>query len=584
MTKYRRFFLPGILGLSVLTSTLFSAPVFATKIPEITNMAEIAKALKLDTFKNKKFSRKIKIAVLDNGFNGWEAEKGKGLPQNTEYRQGAASDADKIETPSFHGLFMAMMLVRVIKESKVDADYELVLFNSYGYTKFADAVDTVVKEQFDLVLYSQVWEFGGNGDGKGFINTIVAKATEAGVIWINAAGNFGRLTRLAPVVSKSENDGDFVTFTDKKGKASDGVTITCAAPAKSKCQLRLVLSWNDFKDDKDLGTDKDLDLILLNSKNVVVKASDLNQGLTANPTDPKSSVVPRELIELEVDPGTYKARVKLKSRNFDAAKDKLRVTASGVGVDLRNPDIGETLLPPGDQAGVIVIGASDDIQTSSSVTMKRPDIYLKSVVKLKDGSAPFSTSNAAALAAGVAGIHLGLGVEKNRQIVIEALKTISQKAAIDIPVAEKPASPVRPAPQVRSRTVQGLRAPPRRAQPARYDESSFDRDEEQFEAAPQSRPRQQYNCIMPSRLPYMHATASWLLRYGGGVPIHWRGRPVIAVNYDFGCYNRICAGPGERLFASPQGVVVLEQQFAFDVPPDYYEIVSGNFPICSWRQ
>src|ERR1044072_2110938 len=108
------------------TALLCVLPLLAsgdTQIPEITNLDEIAKALKVEDFKGKKFSRKIKTAILDNGFNGWEAQKGKTLPKDTEYFSGKESDADKITDPSFHGLFMAQLVSKLIKASGAEADY-----------------------------------------------------------------------------------------------------------------------------------------------------------------------------------------------------------------------------------------------------------------------------------------------------------------------------------------------------------------------------------------------------------------------------------------------------------------------------
>ena len=49
----------------------------------------------------------------------------------------------------------------------------------------------MVRERVDVVLYSQVWTFGSDFDGTGFINAQVSRALASGAIWINAAGNFG---------------------------------------------------------------------------------------------------------------------------------------------------------------------------------------------------------------------------------------------------------------------------------------------------------------------------------------------------------------------------------------------------------
>jgi hypothetical protein len=396
-------------------------------IPAITNWSDIAKNLKLSAYKAKKMNKKIKIAILDNGFNGHESLIGGLLPKSVVYEKGKESAADGIPSTSLHGTFMAIITAQVIAKSGIEADYELKLFNAFGYTKFSGAVDAVIAEKFDVVLYSQVWEFGGNGDGKGFINTLVNKATAAGVIWINAAGNFGHLTRITAIDGKAEGTSEFVVFKDKKGKAAKGARIVCKMPPKEKCRTRIVLSWNDFKDDANVGTEKDLDLILIDKKGKEVATSERRQKAVSDTSDKNSSLYPRELVELDLAPGEYWARAKVISKNFSASQDKLRITLGGSGVEMADADRAETLLPPADNSSVVVIGAADDFQTSRSAASKVPEVLLPSAIKLKDGSMPFSTSIAAAMAAGLTVMNLGLDTEKTKDAVIAKLKTVSAK-------------------------------------------------------------------------------------------------------------------------------------------------------------
>lgn len=554
-------------------------------IPEITNLAEIAKALKLKSFEGRNFVRKIKVAILDNGFNGYESVLGKSLPADTKYHPGKASDADKIPDPSFHGLFMAQIVTALIKESGAKAEFELHLFNAFGYTKFADAVETVAREPFDVVLYSQVWEYGGNGDGKGFINALVDKAVAAGVIWINATGNFGHLTRLAPVESKKSGDDEFVVFRNSKGKASDSVTVHCQMPAKETCNLRLVLSWNDFKDDPETGTDKDLDVILLDGKNNQIAIGDRNQRLKSDPSDPKSSIIPRELVEQAIPSGSYKIRVKNKSKNFDPAKDQLRITVSGRAIELAGATTGETLLPPADNAGVITFGAADDFQTNVSKKMGRPDVYVKSLVKLKDGSDPFSTSNAAAMGAALAVLHIGTGVEKDRDVLTEKLKSVTVK-----PQTTPPAPGPAPAPQ--EQQVAGRRDSRRQQQPARVQDYSdfYRRRPYRGEPLPVGEAdgyqpgyrRPQQNCLRRARLPYAYEAAVMAIEYGGGQVVSVNGQAAILINYNMACYEGLCPNPHQRIYMTPQGPVLVSVQeiSAYGVPPEYYQVITRDLPVC----
>jgi len=86
-------------------------------VPAITNLDAIEKFLKLKDFKNCKFGRQVRIAVLDNSFFGYQTEVGKRLPAGTQYFPGVTSDADRFEDKSMHGLFMAILIHQIVLKS-----------------------------------------------------------------------------------------------------------------------------------------------------------------------------------------------------------------------------------------------------------------------------------------------------------------------------------------------------------------------------------------------------------------------------------------------------------------------------------
>ncbi len=548
------------------------SPTPTVAIPEMTNWDEIAKLLKLSRFKGLKFRSKLKIAVIDNGFAGYEGEIGKSLPKDTVYHPGEKSAADEVKSLSFHGLFMAQIVSKVISSSEVEADYELHLFNAYGYTKFADAINTVATEKFDLVLYAQVWEYGGNGDGKGFINTLVNKALDAGVIWINAAGNYGRLTKIAPVDSKVYGEEEWVVFKNSKNKLDDGVTLKCEPVKGDQCALRLVLSWNDFKDDADTGTDKDLDLYLLNSKKEVIASSERIQKIVTDPKSKMDSLFPRELIEINTEEGsdsdkiilkkgTYKIRAKVKSKNFSASQDKVKITVGGSGVYLTDPSLDETLLPPADNSRVIAIGASDDGQSSRSKESGVPEVYLRSLIKLKDGSNPFETSNAAAMAAGLAALHLGVDTDKTNEAIINQLKLVSREADefLKVPPGEKKAK------------KQPAKAP-QKSQANRYDDPTSN-----------AQGALTNGCVQPRKVPAAYPLALKLLR-SGSVSVSYQGRMVILIpDRDVIGLMRATRFPGApmRMVLTPNGVRFFSRGELANLPVEYYELRRlAPVPIC----
>jgi len=529
--------------------------------PEITNLTEIAAHLKLARFKSKKFQRKIKVAVFDNQFFGHEAEIGKALPENTKYHAGAESPADRRNEDDPHGTMMARIIAQILKSSGAQTDYELHLFKTFGHTKFAAAVEYVVKEQFDLVLHAQVWEDSGNGDGKGYINTEVNKATAAGIVWINASGNYGKQTRWNKVEGKADGGAEWVVFQDKKGKSQDGVTITCTPPkGDSYCKLRLILAWLDFKDDIHTGTDKDLDLFLYDSMGKEIAKDTRNQVLTKDLNNDNSSILPRERVEHDIPKGTFKARVKIISRNFSASNDQLRITVAGRGASLVDPSEGETVFAPADNPKVITVGASDDTNSSWSVKHGKPDVKLKSVIKLKDRSYMYSSSIASAFAAGVSALHLGIDTDRAREDVLTKLKTIGSATPARAAATPSPAAKTTTEPRTKSKV--GPRIEDRKARVDRED------------------------CLVPTPLPSNYPNARALIARGG-VGVIFRNRNAILVPFNFPRSENITVPRGSSIFVYPGGIQVADSAAAASLPRDTYEVIPsyGSLPpVCRSRR
>lgn len=383
---------------------------------------------------------KVKVAILDNGFRGFEPARGKTIPVAARLR--AAPIAGDEKTEDVHGLKMAEIVSGLLRRAEIP--YELQLFPARGYTNFKTAVDTVVAEKFDVVLYAQVWDDGGNGDGKGFINTIVDRAVSTGVLWINSSGNFGQHTYTAPVEPGSDHWLVLPAAT-RTTAGFNAVELRCHRNESGSCHLRVVLSWNSFPNDTATGTDKDLDLILLDSsfKEILPEESKQwnKQVQTLNPPTAsarpgKRSFYPRETIEVDVKPGTYWIRAEQRSKNF-AASDRLRINVSGDFVELINHIDGETLLPPADNPGVIVVGASDSEKTAVSRKYNRPDIQIASEIETENGVLLRGSSNsAAAIAARVA-------LELSQQRTATGVAKVSRAAMLGLIAGSESTKPSR---------------------------------------------------------------------------------------------------------------------------------------------
>lgn len=413
-----RVFLQAIpVAIALLCSLGLFSVTYASSagLEEFTNLDSFAKALQIDLYPDRHSVRPVKIAILDNGFRGYADELGRTLPVSTKFHPGPV--AVDPNTEDAHGLFMAQMVAGLLSRAP-NIQYELHLFSSFGYSNLEKAVETISNEKFDIALYAQVWEYGGNGDGRGFINRLVSRATQAGVTWINATGNYKDATYQGPV-ERTEDDWAWLPGRNQS------VQVRCLENPKGKCPLRIVLSWNDFKDDVRLGTDKDLDLVLTDDALRIIETSGLKQRNEGAPNEPGTSLYPREIIQTEVKPGLYFIRVKIRSQNFDRQTDRLRIVTKGDFTTQIDTTHEETLLPPADHSDVIAVGASDSEKSSDSKSMNKPDLLFPSLITLENGEQYKGSSNSSAAAAAAAVALKALQPELSKDALLELLSGAS---------------------------------------------------------------------------------------------------------------------------------------------------------------
>ncbi len=380
-----------IAQLLIFALTFIFANAFASAIT-FQNLDEIQRALNVKLWYQTSLQKRVKVAILDKGFYGYQDEIGRGLPNDTHYSAGPVESPADLKVQ--HGLVMAQLVTALMKSP------DLYLYNAYGYSNLKAAIKDLTAKKVDLVLYSEVWEFGGNRDGKGFINALVNKALDQGITWINAAGNFETTTFISNIQTI---DQDWVQLPDQ----NHSLKIVCENQRGEKCPLRVVLSWNDFKDDPAVGTDKDLDLALTDDFLNIIETSAQKQTSDPKEQRPGYSSYPRETIVTEIKAGTYFLRVKNRSQNFDS-NDELIITADGDGLSMPNHSKGKSILNPADNSRVVTVGALDSDRSSYNYDLNKPNLLTMSSVKTSDGEFRGS-SNAAAFVAGA------IGLVKSRQ-------------------------------------------------------------------------------------------------------------------------------------------------------------------------
>lgn len=399
-----------------LICLLFSTVSFAQQSEVFKNISNLQSALGFTTYYNNQNHSQgsVRVAVFDKGFDGYEKEIGASLPTNLVYKPGPVKAPPEAKTD--HGLRMAQIFTALATNNMQQPDVirGLYLYNVFGYSNFKAAIDDAIAHKVDVILYSEVWEFGGNFDGHGFINAQVSRATAAGITWVNAVGNFGVTTYNSSIVTVED---DWVKLPDQ----NNGLAIRCEKNAANKCPIKAVLSWNDFKDDINPGTDKDLDFALLDDMLNVVQASALRQSADPKESRPNYSKYPREIITAELKPGLYFFKVKNFSKNF-TAKDRLRISVDGDDITMPSHSPDESVLNPGDNASVISVGAYDSDRSSISMRLNKPDIMAPSSVILEDGSEFRGSSNANAMvAAGVALLKAQGNASMTRSQILNAI-------------------------------------------------------------------------------------------------------------------------------------------------------------------
>lgn len=363
----------------------------------------------------------IKIAVLDFGFEGYDPAR-KQLPASTvvvEHFPDEFVKAGNLGDTNFrkgfapgnnHGRLMAQV---VWATTNFAADGpKFYLLNANGPTMFHRAVHYAVQEKVDVILFCGSFEGIGNFDGKGAINAIVDEAVKAGIIWVNAAGNFGRRAYNGPV--KVGPDG-FLVF-------GDGRDFLRFRNNLDENTLTITLNWNSYTDAEDAGTSKDLDLYIQDADGNTIGKSDAVQIPGDGATGENQSKNPRERVVLTDLPASkgrdYLIRIRAMSRNWEDT-DRIRVHLSSMKdapfndpvtrmetspVDFVDASAVGEVFPPADHPRVITIG---DASSSSSVGPTtdyrvKPDFLIEdSQAVFSNGESSYGSSNAAAYYAGI---------------------------------------------------------------------------------------------------------------------------------------------------------------------------------------
>lgn len=408
-------------GLLAAQNALPPDPPKPRRVSQLANAAEVRDKLGLAAeYRDYNRLKSIKIAVLDFGFEGFDAARAQ-LPPSAaivenydpewvrKHNLGDPEYKKSFEPGNAHGRMMAQA-VWAVCGSQADGP-QFFLLNVNGPTLFRRAVKYAIDKGVHIILFSGHFEGGGNFDGKGTINDAVSEATKAGIIWVNAAGNHHGRVYSGPVTVGPDG---YVRF--GKLKLTDALKFHNQLDENS---FTITLTWNDYKTTEDAGTEKDLDLFLEDTNGNPIVKSALRQISGAKRTEMGESRNPRErLIVPDLSKGTYHIRVKANTANF-TKDDRLRVLLTPSRRDpYPHPDTNkmtnpvqfldasneEELFPPADHIRVLTVGDQSEESARGPTADRRvkPDLLLPALhAKWTNGEIVSGTSYSAAFFAGV---------------------------------------------------------------------------------------------------------------------------------------------------------------------------------------
>jgi hypothetical protein len=368
--------------------------------------------------------KSMTIAILDNGFGGLKNSLGTRLPPDLVVEKAVLDNES--DTP--HGTKLTEVIFAMTSGSPqwspASQHPTLKLYNSNGFTNFSAAVDKAIADRVDMILYSQVWEFGGNFDGRGFINAVVDKATSAGILWVNAAGNYGQSAWQGSLVPNMDQTALLPYL---------GKYVRLVVTEKSTA-VKISLAWNDFADSKEWRTSRDLDLVLLDASMKQVAIGKLIQDGQSHDKDPKYSAHAREAIETTLEPGTYLLRVDIKSQNFDVYS-RLRLAADGARISFMDQSADASVMIPADNPSVLTVGASDESSSSIGRTAtgaQKPEVVAPSTINFEGGIGFKGSSTAAAVAAAALAVYQDVCGRQSRDMIIYGINSglLSQQSTV----------------------------------------------------------------------------------------------------------------------------------------------------------
>ena len=271
--------------------------------------------------------RGVKVAILDAGFLGYQDALGTSLPANLTARSFRADRA--IGGSTDHGLRAA----EIVHSLAPGAQLYLVSFSTI--TEMSAAVDYLIAQRVDIVSFSIGYIHNGPGDGTGSVDAIVSRATDRGIAWAAASGNWAQ-QHWAGTFRDDNRDAvnEFRQGVQQITHHFFGGDL-----------ITLSLLWEDQWG----RACADYDIELFAPSGALVRASRVLQECSGNPVE--------ALQVLATETGSYAARIVRGNSAAPRRLDLFLVGSPDRGQSVSIPVPGGSLGAPADHAAVLSVGA-----------------------------------------------------------------------------------------------------------------------------------------------------------------------------------------------------------------------------------
>lgn len=193
----------------------------------------------------------VRVAIIDGGFQGYNAKLGSELPAAVVVKNFVDGQPDaEVDATTAHGTACA----EIVHDMAPAA--ELLLLKIATDIDLDQAVSYAIGQGVDVISTSLTFLNVTPGDGTGKFATMAARARNAGILWVTAAGNY-RETHWSGQWADGDNDG-LLNF-------APGVEVNVFGPGNGTAYqipagiaMAVSIRWDDWTEVR-----QDLRLLLL---------------------------------------------------------------------------------------------------------------------------------------------------------------------------------------------------------------------------------------------------------------------------------------------------------------------------------